>query len=427
MLFITFHNMSSVQMHMDRSEALMGAYGATSNNLRHAAASLSPLVTRAYALLDQPGQHPLYGPIPALLELSNALRDDQRDLSWRRELIRSNDRLSLGPYSRLQSLLPLSLGAAATYERRRAAQQAELARRLFDKGVRPSANPAAEADKADEGARASHLIALNKAIGNRKRAVDLSLEINNWQGERDQQYASKVRELHAAALAARPAHALDRAHSGTDVRARLSQVVPRPSPATSEVVVQPGDTLSAIARDAGVSLEELLAANPQHRANPDLIHPGDVVTIPAGDAAAAGAATPTSTAAAAVAATKHSAAPSGSASPATQPHPATARSLIVTLNTNVFPVLSWGDGGAAVGHLQQALNVLIDAGLVVDGDFGPATNEAVRQYQAANGLVVDGIVGPNTWEHIRADLEAGGHTGIPVSYTHLTLPTNREV
>ncbi|MGE5553761.1 MAG: LysM peptidoglycan-binding domain-containing protein [Betaproteobacteria bacterium] len=46
-----------------------------------------------------------------------------------------------------------------------------------------------------------------------------------------------------------------------------------------EYVVQPGDTLSAIARRFGVSLAVLLAVNPEI-ADPDLIFPGQVVRIP---------------------------------------------------------------------------------------------------------------------------------------------------
>ncbi len=46
-------------------------------------------------------------------------------------------------------------------------------------------------------------------------------------------------------------------------------------------VVQRGDTLSAIAQQNGVSLSQLLAANPQIN-NPNLIYPGQHITIPGG-------------------------------------------------------------------------------------------------------------------------------------------------
>lgn len=60
------------------------------------------------------------------------------------------------------------------------------------------------------------------------------------------------------------------------------------------------------------------------------------------------------------------------------------------------PVLRRGDKNASVTLLQTKLNA---AGYQVgtDGDFGPGTDAAVKQFQAAKGLTADGIVGPRTW------------------------------
>ena len=44
--------------------------------------------------------------------------------------------------------------------------------------------------------------------------------------------------------------------------------------------VQPGESLSAIARRLGVSLEAILALNPALRANPNLIRVGQVIEVP---------------------------------------------------------------------------------------------------------------------------------------------------
>lgn len=60
------------------------------------------------------------------------------------------------------------------------------------------------------------------------------------------------------------------------------------------------------------------------------------------------------------------------------------------------PEMRRGAKGDGVRVLQAHLN-RHGAGLNVDGDFGPATDRAVRAFQAAHGLAVDGDVGPRTW------------------------------
>jgi LysM repeat protein len=49
-------------------------------------------------------------------------------------------------------------------------------------------------------------------------------------------------------------------------------------------IVRSGETLSGIARANGITLAQLLDANPQFRANPNLIRVGDVLNIPKGQA-----------------------------------------------------------------------------------------------------------------------------------------------
>jgi peptidoglycan hydrolase-like protein with peptidoglycan-binding domain len=46
--------------------------------------------------------------------------------------------------------------------------------------------------------------------------------------------------------------------------------------------------------------------------------------------------------------------------------------------------------------IQSALNAQINAGLIVDGRYGPQTTAAVRVFQSRKGLAVTGIVDPDT-------------------------------
>jgi peptidoglycan hydrolase-like protein with peptidoglycan-binding domain len=61
------------------------------------------------------------------------------------------------------------------------------------------------------------------------------------------------------------------------------------------------------------------------------------------------------------------------------------------------PTIRRGSTGIYVGHAQCLLKYHYGQNIAVDRDFGPATEQAVRNVQAVCGLVVDGIIGPNTW------------------------------
>jgi peptidoglycan hydrolase-like protein with peptidoglycan-binding domain len=57
------------------------------------------------------------------------------------------------------------------------------------------------------------------------------------------------------------------------------------------------------------------------------------------------------------------------------------------------------NAGEIVVTLQ---NLLVEKGYIdreyVDGDFGPGTDAAIKQFQTDNNLTADGIVGPATWQ-----------------------------
>jgi hypothetical protein len=67
-----------------------------------------------------------------------------------------------------------------------------------------------------------------------------------------------------------------------------------------------------------------------------------------------------------------------------------------TTEDPAYSMLQRGAFGPSVRMLQKIL------GIKVDGDFGPATETAVKTYQQSHGLNADGKVGPATWAILRA-------------------------
>lgn len=64
---------------------------------------------------------------------------------------------------------------------------------------------------------------------------------------------------------------------------------------------------------------------------------------------------------------------------------------------STLPTLQHGASGKLVQSLQALLNTHGDAGLAIDGDFGPKTEEHVCDYQKVFGIPVTGIVDATTW------------------------------
>lgn len=70
--------------------------------------------------------------------------------------------------------------------------------------------------------------------------------------------------------------------------------------------------------------------------------------------------------------------------------------LIPAVDGQRRPTLRRGSTGELVKSVQAKL------GIGADGDFGPATEAAVRQFQRDHGLLPDGIFGPKSWTALDA-------------------------
>jgi len=91
--------------------------------------------------------------------------------------------------------------------------------------------------------------------------------------------------------------------------------------------------------------------------------------------------------------------PSSGGQPAYQPTTPTQAPVNIggTPSSGTGELLAKGAMGPEVSKLQEALNKAgANPPLTVDGDFGPATEAAVTQFQQRNNLAPDGVVGPMT-------------------------------
>ncbi|MGX1885229.1 peptidoglycan-binding domain-containing protein [Streptomyces sp. NPDC055287] len=73
----------------------------------------------------------------------------------------------------------------------------------------------------------------------------------------------------------------------------------------------------------------------------------------------------------------------------------------ICTHTTARPTIKRGSSGAAVKQAQCYLNSsLATENLVIDGDFGPLTDAAVRKFQGCAEITVDGLCGAQTWSHL---------------------------
>lgn len=73
---------------------------------------------------------------------------------------------------------------------------------------------------------------------------------------------------------------------------------------------------------------------------------------------------------------------------------------VEAIPADIHPLLKIGSTGDAVLELQKLL-----PGIDQDGEFGPATDAAVRAFQSSHQLDIDGEVGPDTWRALLGGVE----------------------
>ena len=89
-----------------------------------------------------------------------------------------------------------------------------------------------------------------------------------------------------------------------------------------------------------------------------------------------------------------------STSRATTGSPAPGLPTMASCQSQVYTIADEGVSLPCVKTIQTRLNQLINAGLAVDGYYGPLTTAAVKTFQQQQGITVDGMTGPQTWSKL---------------------------
>ncbi|MBD1903637.1 peptidoglycan-binding protein [Trichocoleus sp. DQ-A3] len=76
------------------------------------------------------------------------------------------------------------------------------------------------------------------------------------------------------------------------------------------------------------------------------------------------------------------------------------------MSTQALPTLRSGSTGDQVTYLQEILNKINYGPLDVDGEFGSATEKAVKKFQTDFQVnPIDGIVGTKTWDKLHTQVQ----------------------
>ena len=85
----------------------------------------------------------------------------------------------------------------------------------------------------------------------------------------------------------------------------------------------------------------------------------------------------------------------------------------ITLDMSECDVMATGVTGTCIISLQSWLDIFDNAGLTIDGNFGPTTEVAVKDFQSRHGLVPDGRFGDSSRNALRGVYQDMAANSVP--------------